>query len=61
MNLDHALETLYNREKLTEKEVKELCERVSWSARMQRKIDSTVFALLYMTTIGCIFSSISLF
>jgi hypothetical protein len=60
MNLDHALETLYNREKLTEKEVKELCERVSWSARMQRKIDSPVFAFLYMTTIGCIFNSIFL-
>jgi len=29
MDLDRALETLYNREKLTEKEVKELCERVS--------------------------------
>jgi serine/threonine-protein phosphatase 2A catalytic subunit len=27
MDLDRALETLYNREKLTEKEVKELCER----------------------------------
>jgi hypothetical protein len=45
MDLDRALETLYNREKLTEKEVKELCERVS--------VKRENWNLVVVTTLSC--------